>query len=221
MWKVDEGLLAKTLLYMAAYRGGDVLVRELLKHTAKDQVDYVIDKLPDPRLIERFNKKFPDTKLIYLHRNPFAVVNSILRKTGESLVPGVNWGPRVDGAHEGMNHEILSANLYSQCLRWLREAQLKSVSIHEVFYEDFVVDPETVYQGVFDFLDVEVSPGTRRSINQMFDEFPLRKARLDAWRTELTPDVKAEVARELETECALLPERYLVSLETFNADASK
>jgi hypothetical protein len=214
MWGTDRHPFRNLWLHWAAFRGESVLVRALLKNTVKDRVDCMIDKVPNPKVIGSYARKYPDAKLIYLHRNPFGVVNSILRKSKGSVVPGVSWGPRLDGVHAEMKHEILAATMYLQCLRWLREAQQNAISIHEVFYENFVDDPERVYQGVFDFLGIEVSPETRRDISKMFSDFPLRKKRLCGWRTELTAPAKTEVSRVLEAERKILPDRYLDSLRT-------
>lgn len=101
---------------------------------------YFIDKTPRYSLIcDEIIKLFPDAKIIFLWRNPLAIVSSILTR----------W---CNGKWKIMIYNI---DLYKGMDNMLKSCEQSKENIISLNYEELVKDTEQVLKTVCDFLDID------------------------------------------------------------------
>jgi hypothetical protein len=99
-------------------------------------------------------EEFPDAKFVYLIRNPFETIPSLLK-----LIRTIWQGLGIDSDHV----ERTTRELANGCLRDYRYAietlsQLPDDRYAIVAYDDLVADPKATVEKVYDRLDLSISP---------------------------------------------------------------
>ena len=95
--------------------------------------------------IELIQKLFPNSKIIYCHRNPLANLIGLLR----SFLPNMLWSHSLDNIFEIFN-------LYLTKLKQIKTN--KSLNIKVINLEDLSKDPEKISKDLYNFLDLQWSP---------------------------------------------------------------
>lgn len=116
----------------------DTLYHRMLE--ARPDKRYFLDKTPAYALVLDFIAKiYPRARFVVLTRHPLAVFSSFAESFFDS---------NYEAAHA---YNPITERYVPAIARFLRQ---NKVPIHHVIYENLVADPDTVMQGVFEFLGV-------------------------------------------------------------------
>lgn len=134
------------------------MIERLHEAAAQSGRDWFLDKTPRYFLIlDELLAMFPQAKFIVLHRNPLAVVASIL----------TTW-------HEGRfrfgSNEL---DIFEGPQRMARFVNEKHTNVIEIAFEKLVADPSVQLRAITDFLGVETVPSV-----SLAEDDPLKRARL-------------------------------------------
>ena len=181
-----------------------------------------------------FDVTYPRLKIIFLIRNPFAVTASRARTNGgweDYFKRERRIANRSRFFNTEQRHLINSKNLsreeiyfLSWCIENIIPLQLLSRDHHVriVFYEDLVLDPETVFEGLFDYLGVRVRPEFWQVVTQPSKTSAKRRGRIRPlyiknWKRELSPDVikRLQKCAKLFGVDRLYPDGYLPDKAAF------
>ena len=162
--------------------------------TADEKTTYFLDKTPKYHFIaEDIINAFPDAKIIYLWRNPLAIVSSLV----ETWLNG-RWDiyPYHVDLYQGLNNLI---DTYT-------ENQDRVIAIH---YEDVILYPEKTLAEVFDYLELPFDPtvidnfssvklkGRVTDPNTKLEEYQvLRQDPLHKWKKSYTNPLRKRWARQ-------------------------
>lgn len=133
--------------------------------------------------------------VIFLRRNPYACVNSILRKVEKhGWDVGLGWGPPDPLAYPGEPVLPRAIRMLCRSLDSLYLAKAAGVEVLEVEYEAFLRDPAGWLGSIFAWLGTPVPM-------EYLEKAPWGDAisadRGDGWKTELDDEQKKEIATAL------------------------
>lgn len=138
------------------------LALRLYTRAARGQGRYFLDKAAKYHLIvEDIIRLFPEAKFIFLWRNPLAVISSLME----------SW----EGGRWNVYHYEIS--LYQGLANLVAAYQAHAGGVCAIRYEDAVTTPESVWPGVFDYLELDYNP----SILTRFADVQLKGRVGDQW----------------------------------------
>lgn len=159
-----------------------------------------------------FSKTYPNLKIVFLIRNPFAVTVSRLNTNG-------GWDKyflrerRIINKTKFFSHkQILAINrkrLYPEeqyFMSWCMENIVplrvlpNNSNVHIVFYEDLLREPKNTFNSLFNFLDEEIDQDFWRIIKKPSRSSRRKKQRgsseyIDGWSQELKPAVSRRLQK--------------------------
>ncbi|MFB0515229.1 MAG: sulfotransferase, partial [Candidatus Neomarinimicrobiota bacterium] len=165
----------------------DAKIKAIIDKKLNNQPDKVfIERTPTHTLLsERILALFPDARIIFLQRDPRAVVNSMLRSDFYSFA-----------------RDVVDATLQTKAYLRAYEAVKDRPNVLTVKYEDLLEYTEVTLRRVLDFLNLDSGP-----ITSMIDENDkrvkvdiagvYRVGKADAYNEELSPEDRRLIESEL------------------------
>ncbi|WJW75304.1 sulfotransferase [Thiohalobacter sp. IOR34] len=134
--------------YHAAVRAfAEKLYSELTGHDTR----YFLDKTPRYHLVaHHIVEGFPDAKFLLLWRNPLATLGSRIHSYG--------------GVWRLSNYRI---DLFDGLANLVRVQERYGERIHVVQYENLLRDPDSVLEGIFEYLGLDFEPGLVESFSEI------------------------------------------------------
>jgi hypothetical protein len=135
--------------YLAEMR---TFILRLYTKIAKNGEKYFLDKTPRYHLVvEEIVRLFPNAKFIFLWRNPLAIVASIMETWG-----GGRW-----------NLYRLKVDIYDGLANLVAAYEKHASKVYAVRYEDLVVNTETEWRRLFNYLNLPFNPEMLSSFNNI------------------------------------------------------
>lgn len=184
--------------------------------------------------LDWFDQTYPQLKIVFLIRNPFAVTASRARTNGgwedyfkrEKRI--VNQSQFFNAAQRRLiNSKTLSREeiyFLSWCIENIIPLQLLKRGHHVqiIFYEDLVLDPKSAFTGLFEYLGVTIKPEFWRVVAQPSKTSSKRRGRIHPlyiknWKRELSPEVVKKLKKyaKLFGVDRLYPDGYLPDKQAF------
>jgi len=121
------------------YEQAAILARTIYSQLAKNGEKYFLDKTPRYHLIvDEIISSFPDAKIIFLWRNPLAVINSMLTSWGKNRWNLYRY--KID-LYKGLENMVAAFEKYKN----------RSISIK---YEDLLEQPEKELSRIMEYLEL-------------------------------------------------------------------
>jgi hypothetical protein len=144
-----------------------------------------IDMIPEVLTV------YPDAKIVLTHRDPIVVADSVVNVLGT-----IFWW-RTDEPWSGMMmDEIISptnrAKSQANLMRWMDDGLFKPGNISNVLYQDFVSNPESTLQALYDDLDLTLTPQALKAMT----DYMLERKQTKYGKYNYTNIEKSAIERE-------------------------
>lgn len=128
------------------------LALRLYRRAASEEARYFLDKTPRYHLISgELLRAFPDSKHLFLWRNPLAVISSIIE----------TWG---GGKWNLYRHKV---DLFDGLEELIETYEANRDRVHTVRYEDLLTRPKETWARVFDYLGLTFDPSLPYSFDRV------------------------------------------------------
>ncbi|MFN2537769.1 MAG: sulfotransferase [Mycobacteriales bacterium] len=118
---------------------------------------------------------YPDMGLVWTHRDPVKAMASVV-----NLIGTLQWihsdKPFLGDSLAALTNADLGGMMMSQPIDWLESGVIPKDSLCNIQYDDFVVDPVSVAQQIYDHFAIEMTSEGRTAMQRFMDGHP-REAR--------------------------------------------
>lgn len=178
-WLIFCGFTPSYVSHMAGKEGmpGLLYARRVMKLLQwKNPRKRWLIKSPDAmRSLPDIFKVFPDTRLVWTHRDPLKVVASMV-----SLVGTLFWirsDRRLsDKAIAQLTNPVNLAGLFEHVMGQIDRGEVPRERLYNVQYADFVGDPIGTTEQLYDDMKIELTAAAKRAMTDYMDKHP-REAR--------------------------------------------